>query len=61
VNGDQVTGKADEAQGVFDQLAAAGIDIDDVFLSLETEGVDKFKASWVELQDTVKGQMAQAR
>lgn len=61
VQGDQVTGKGSDAQGVFDQLAAVGIDIDDVFVTLETEGVDKFKASWVELQDTVKGQMAQAR
>ncbi|MCR1782937.1 transaldolase [Nocardioides carbamazepini] len=61
VTGDQVTGKADEAQGVFDRLAAAGIDLDDVFVVLETEGVDKFKASWVELVATVEGQMAKAR
>jgi len=60
VNGDQVTGKGEEAQAVFDQIAAAGVDVDDVFLTLETEGVDKFKASWIELVDTVKGQMAQA-
>ncbi|MEZ0580662.1 transaldolase [Nocardioides sp. MH1] len=57
VTGDQVTGRADEAQQLFDQLAEVGIDVDDVFLTLETEGVDKFKASWVELVDTVKGQM----
>jgi transaldolase len=57
VNGDQVTGKARDAQDLFDQLAAAGVDLDDVFLVLETEGVDKFKKSWVELLETVKGQM----
>jgi transaldolase len=60
LRGDQVTGKGAEAQGLFDRLTAAGIDVDDVFVTLETEGVDKFKASWVELLDTVKGQMAQA-
>ena len=60
VEGDQVTGKAAEAQAVFDQLAAVGIDFDDVLVVLETEGVDKFKKSWDELVETVKGQMAAA-
>jgi len=60
VTGDQVTGRAAGAQHVFDQLAAVGIDFDDVFLVLETEGVDKFKKSWDELVETVKGQMAAA-
>ena len=60
VNGDQVSGKGAEAQAVFDKLAAAGIDIPDVFVTLETEGVDKFKVSWTELLDTVKGQMEKA-
>ncbi len=58
VTGDEVTGRGAEAQAVFDQLAAVGIDIDDVFKVLETEGVDKFKVSWAELVDTVKAQMA---
>jgi transaldolase len=57
VSGDQVTGKVDEAQALFDQLSEVGVDLDDVFLTLESEGVDKFKASWTELVDTVKGQM----
>ena len=61
VTGDQVTGKAAEAQAVFDQLAAAGIDLDDVFVVLETEGVDKFKVSWTELIETVQTQMAKAK
>ncbi|GAA4097373.1 transaldolase [Nocardioides kongjuensis] len=58
VTGDQVTGRAAEAQGVFDSLAAVGVDLDDVFLVLETEGVDKFKVSWTELVATVEAQMA---
>lgn len=61
VTGDQVTGKGGEAQEVFDRLVAAGIDVDDVFLTLETEGVDKFKASWTELTETVETQMAKAK
>jgi transaldolase len=60
VTGDQVTGRAAGAQHVFDQLAAVGIDLDDVFLVLETEGVDKFKKSWTELVETVEKQMEQA-
>ncbi|MEC3953337.1 transaldolase [Nocardia sp. CDC153] len=42
-------GKAAEAQAIFDQLVAVGIDLDNVFGVLETEGVDKFVASWEEL------------
>ncbi|MFE2994041.1 transaldolase [Nocardia sp. NPDC059246] len=42
-------GKAAEAQAIFDQLVAVGVDLDDVFGVLETEGVDKFVASWQEL------------
>ncbi|TNM39624.1 transaldolase [Nocardioides albidus] len=61
VEGDQVTGKADQAHEVFDRLSAAGVDLDDVFVVLETEGVDKFKVSWTELVETVEGQMEKAR
>ncbi len=57
VSSDQVTGRAVEAQELFAQLADAGVDMSDVFEVLETEGVDKFKKSWLELLETVKGQM----
>ena len=60
LEGDQVSGKAGEAKEVFDQLAAVGIDFEDVLVVLETEGVDKFKKSWEELVETVKGQMGAA-
>ena len=60
VKGDMVTGRGDEAQALFDQLDAVGIDLPDVFRVLEEEGVDKFKKSWLELVDTVKQQMEQA-
>ena len=59
VKGDMVSGKGDEAQALFDQLDAVGIDLDDVFGVLEEEGVDKFKKSWDELVETVEKQMEQ--
>ncbi|MBF6542799.1 transaldolase [Nocardia brasiliensis] len=49
VRGDTVSGTAAQAQEVFDKLSAVGIDLDDVFQVLETEGVDKFEKSWGEL------------
>jgi len=60
VKGDMVTGRGSEAQALFDQLAAVGIDLPDVFRVLEEEGVDKFKKSWQELVETVEKQMEAA-
>ena len=55
VTGDRVTTTYADAQSVMDQLAAVGIDYDDVIATLEQEGVEKFEASWAELLDTVSG------
>ncbi len=60
LRGDVVSGRGAEAQAVFDQLEAVGIDLADVFRVLEQEGVDKFKKSWQELVETVEKQMEQA-
>jgi transaldolase len=57
VHGDRVSGTAAEAQQVFDDLARVGVDLTDVFLTLENEGVDKFDASWEELTGTVRQQL----
>jgi transaldolase len=46
---------------VFRQLEALGIHYDDVVKVLEDEGVQKFEASWNELLDTIKTQMAAAK
>jgi len=43
----------DEAHRVFEQVAEAGVDYDDVVLTLEQEGVQKFSDSFVELLDGV--------
>jgi transaldolase len=61
VDGDQVTTRYAEAQQVMDDLAKVGIDYDDVIAVLEREGVEKFVASWDELVETVRGQLANAK
>ncbi len=44
----------DEARRVFERVAEAGVDYDDVVATLEREGVDKFADSFRELLDGVK-------
>jgi transaldolase len=60
ITGDTVTGTADEAQRHFDALSAAGIDVADVFVTLENEGVAKFEKSWEELLESVDEQLKAA-
>jgi transaldolase len=55
--GDTVTGTADAAQAVFDELDTIGVDLRDVFLALENDGVDKFKKSWQELLEATQDQL----
>jgi len=53
----------DEARQVFEQVAAAGVDYDDVTDTLEREGVQKFIDSFTELLDGIaakRGQLAAA-
>ncbi len=57
ITGDTITGRSAEAQELFDKLAAVGIDLGDVFLVLENEGVEKFEASWRELLDATKAEL----
>jgi transaldolase len=61
VEGDKVTGTGPEAQQVFDALERVGVDLTDVFLTLENEGVDKFEKSWSELQESVQQQLDAAK
>ena len=44
----------DEAERVFDEVAAAGVDYDDVTETLEEEGVQKFADSFEELLDGIR-------
>jgi transaldolase len=57
---DTVTPHYDDAQQVFEDLAAVGIDFADVVDVLEREGVEKFAASWTELLDSVERQLKAA-
>ena len=57
ITGDTVTGRAGEAQAVFDKLSAVGVDLREVFIVLENEGVEKFEASWNELLKETQAQL----
>ena len=57
IKGDQVSGRAAEAQEVFDKLQEVGVDLDDVFIVLENEGVEKFEDSWNELLKATQEQL----
>jgi transaldolase len=53
----------DEAHRLFEQLAEAGVDYDDVSETLEREGVQKFIDSFTELLEGIeakRGQLAPA-
>ena len=54
---DTIPGTYDESRQVLDDLAAVGVDYDDVIDTLEREGVEKFVKSWNELVTTVEGQL----
>jgi transaldolase len=63
IRGDTVTEGVDEAHEVFERVASVGVDYDDVVLTLELEGVQKFADSFDELLDGVRskrGQLAAA-
>ncbi len=51
----------EEAQEVFDRLAAVGVDIDDVARVLEDEGVASFAKAFEELSSTLEGKAAALR
>lgn len=48
----------DEAAHIMKAVAAAGVDLDDVFEVLEEEGIQKFVDSWDELTDSVRSELA---
>ncbi len=54
VRGDTVTEGVDEAKQLLADLAEAGVDYDDVVLTLEQEGVQKFSDSFTSLLEGVR-------
>jgi transaldolase len=51
---DTLTEGIDEASALLEQLARAGVDYDDVVATLETEGVQKFADSFVQLREGIE-------
>jgi transaldolase len=58
IRGNTIEGSYGAASATFSALEAIGVDLNDVFEVLETEGVDKFIKSWEELQATVAKSLA---
>ena len=57
VTGDTIRGRYHDARRVLDQLAAAGVDFDDVTEHLEREGLATFENSWHELSHTIAAEL----
>ena len=57
VGGDTMTGAYDASRRLLEQLAAAGIDFDDVTEYLERDSLAKFEKSWGELGATVAAEL----
>jgi transaldolase len=58
LRGDTIHGTYDDSRQVLADLERLGVSYDDVVQVLEDEGVAKFAASWKELIETVKSQLA---
>jgi transaldolase len=60
LHGDTIRGTYEASRKVFEQLDGLGISYDDVVTVLEQQGVQKFEASWNELLETIRTEMAAA-
>ena len=54
-----MSGAQEASAKVVSDLAALGIDLDEVTAQLEVEGVQKFEASWEQLLGTVSTGLGQ--
>ena len=54
ISGDSIRGHYVDARAVLDQLAAVGVDYDDVVRTLEDEAIEKFETSWSDLIEAVQ-------
>ena len=55
---DTLTQGVDEARALLEELAAAGVDYEDVVATLEAEGVQKFADSFAQLLDGIEARRA---
>lgn len=60
ITGNTIAGTYEESAAVLDKLEQLGVSYTEVTDQLETEGVDKFDASWSDLQKTVSDELARA-
>ncbi len=58
LHGDTLDGTGEASQQVFDDLMGIGVDLNEVFDTLEAEGVAKFKDAWEDLLATVAEALA---
>ena len=58
LQGDTIHGTYADSRKVFADLETLGIGYDDVVQVLEDEGVAKFEASWNELLETIRAELA---
>ncbi|MGI4896583.1 MAG: transaldolase [Janthinobacterium lividum] len=61
VTGDTIRGTYGDAQTVLDDLERLGISYTEVVDLLETEAVDKFEKSWLELMQTVADELERVK
>ena len=52
-----ITSHYTSAEATLHEVASIGVDLDDVFETLEREGVDKFVKAWAELVATVTAEL----
>lgn len=60
VEGNTIEGTYEQSREVLAALESQGISYDEVVTQLETEGLDKFEASWDELLQTVQAELDKA-
>lgn len=53
LHGDTLSSSGDDAESIFNAVAATGVDLTDVVRVLEQEGVDKFVDAWQELLNSM--------
>ncbi|WP_299572793.1 transaldolase [uncultured Williamsia sp.] len=61
VDTESLIGRGPESEQVFASISDLGIDLTDVFLTLENEGVEKFESAWGELLDETAEQLKSAK
>ncbi|HEX3591811.1 MAG TPA: transaldolase [Pseudonocardiaceae bacterium] len=61
LQGDTVSGLGEQAAETLELLTGVGVDVDDVYLTLEREGVEKFDKAWAGVLSGVEAQLAKAK